>query len=220
MLRGIVSAVVAALHESRTENLALGSSLRESRQDISKLQQDLLAIRAEGLTDALTGVANRKHFNEFLASSIAQARRSGQPVCLLMIDVDHFKVFNDRNGHLTGDVVLQYIARVLKQNLKGVDLVARYGGEEFAVVLPDTGLRQAAAVADKLRTMVSAGRLVKRSTGESLGHVTVSIGVAELTQGGSPQSLIAAADACLYCAKRQGRNRISIEANPASHCVA
>ena len=211
MLRGIVSAVVSALHESRSENLALGSSLRESREDISKLQQDLLAVRAESLTDPLTGVANRKHLDEFLESAVGQARRAGQPLSLLMVDVDHFKMFNDVHGHLTGDIVLQLIAQTLNKNLKGIDLVARYGGEEFAVVLPNTPLLHAAAVADRLRATVGASEIVKRSSGEHLGRVTVSIGVAEMKAEGSPQALVAAADASLYRAKRDGRNRVAID---------
>ena len=171
-------------------------------------------MRAESLTDPLTGVANRKHVNEVLATSVKQAAQTGLPLSLLMVDVDHFKMFNDVHGHLTGDIVLQLIAQTLRQNLKGVDLVARYGGEEFVVVLPNTNLVHAAAVGDKLRAMVGASEVVKRSTGENLGRVTVSIGAAELAPGGSPQSLIAAADACLYRAKREGRNRVSVEADP------
>ena len=218
MLRSVVSAVIAALHESRRENVALGSSLQESREDISKLQRDLIAVRAESLTDPLTGVSNRKHLDEFLSTAVRQARRASQRLCLLMVDVDHFKMFNDLHGHLTGDTVLQLIAQTLKQNLKGVDLVARYGGEEFAVVLPNTTLPQAAAVAEKLRAIVGASDIVKRSTSEHLGRVTVSIGVAELGAADTPQSLIASADACLYRAKREGRNRTVLadaEAAPA-----
>src|SRR3569832_1807363 len=125
-------------------------------------------------------------------------------------------MFNDLHGLLTGDTVLQLIAQTLKQNLKGVELVARYGGEEFAGVLPNTALPQAAAVAEKLRAMVGASDIVKRSTGELLGRVPVSIGVAELGAEATAQSLFAVADGLLYRANRDGRNRSVVADAPAA----
>lgn len=131
-----------------------------------------------------------------------------------MADVDHFKQFNDKFGHLTGDQVLRLVAVAMKHNVKGQDVVARYGGEEFVIALPDTTLRSAAAVADQIRRAVMAKELMKRSSGERLGRVTISVGIAQLHGSDTAQSLIERADACLYAAKRQGRNRIVCENDP------
>jgi diguanylate cyclase len=131
-----------------------------------------------------------------------------------MVDIDHFKNFNDSFGHLTGDQVLRLVALAVKNNVKGQDTAARYGGEEFAVVLPNTVLRSATTVADHVRRAVMTKQLMKRSTHEQLGRITVSIGVASLRNGETAQSLIGRADACLYAAKRSGRNRVISEADP------
>lgn len=127
---------------------------------------------------------------------------------LMLTDIDHFKTFNDNFGHLTGDQVLRLLAMSVKHNVKGEDTTARYGGEEFAVILPNTILRAAVTVAEHIRRAVMAKELVKRSTGEHLGRMTISIGVATLRKGDTGQSLIERADTCLYAAKRHGRNRV------------
>ena len=132
----------------------------------------------------------------------------------MMTDVDHFKKFNDSYGHLTGDQVLRLVAMSVKQNVKGQDIAARYGGEEFAVVLPNTVLRAAITVADHIRRAVMTKELMKRSTGEHLGRVTISIGVATLQPNDTAQSLIERADGCLYAAKHNGRNRVICETDP------
>ena len=132
----------------------------------------------------------------------------------LMFDIDHFKSFNDSYGHLTGDQVLRLVGMSLKQTIKGQDITARYGGEEFAVVLPNTALRQALTVADHIRRAVMSKELKKKSTGEILGRVTISVGVSMLKPGDDTNSLIERADACLYAAKRNGRNRVVCEADP------
>jgi diguanylate cyclase len=133
---------------------------------------------------------------------------------LLMTDIDHFKTFNDTYGHLTGDQVLRLVALSVKQNVKGQDIAARYGGEEFAVILPNTVLRSAVTVADHIRRAVMSKELMKRSTGEHLGRITISVGVATMRPGDNAQSLIGRADACLYAAKRTGRNRVICETDP------
>jgi len=162
----------------------------------------------------LTQLANRKFFDTTLEHSIVTARENNEPLSLLLTDIDHFKKFNDSFGHLTGDQVLRLVAMSVKQNVKGQDIAARYGGEEFAIVLPNTVLRSAITVADHIRRAVMIKELMKRSTGEHLGRVTISVGVATLRKNDTSQTLIERADGCLYAAKHHGRNRVMCETDP------
>jgi diguanylate cyclase len=214
---GVRSIVETLLHDTRTmreTNEALEARLNASRREISLLQENLEAVRTESLTDPLTSLANRKYFDSALARSIKQATASGESLSLMMIDIDHFKNFNDSYGHVTGDQVLRLVAMAVNQNVKGQDLAARYGGEEFAVVLPQTVLRSAITVADHIRRAVMTKELMKRSTGEHLGRIAVSVGVASLRPGDTMATLLERADACLYTAKRTGRNRVISETDP------
>jgi diguanylate cyclase len=213
-LRTIVESLVQTAKEMEKTNQTLEARLSESKQEINALQENLEAVRTESLTDPLTGLANRKYFDQALFKAIAEAAHRNEPLSLMMTDIDHFKTFNDNYGHLTGDQVLRLVAMSAKQNVKGQDIAARYGGEEFAVVLPNTVLRSAITVADHIRRAVMTKELMKRSTGEHLGRITISIGVAALRRGDTPQSLIERADACLYAAKRNGRNRVVCETDP------
>jgi diguanylate cyclase len=210
----IVESLIKATHEMRDTNKALEDRLTLSKSEISNLQQSLEAIRAESLTDPLTGLGNRKYFDRSIEMAVQNALTNGEPLSLLMFDIDHFKSFNDSYGHLTGDQVLRLVGMSLKQTIKGQDITARYGGEEFAVVLPNTALRQALTVADHIRRAVMAKELKKKSTGEILGRVTISVGVSMLKPGDDTDSLIERADACLYAAKRNGRNRVICEVDP------
>jgi diguanylate cyclase len=213
-VKAIVETLMQSTHDMRETNKALQDRLSLSKSEISDLQQSLEAIRAESLTDPLTGLGNRKYFDRSIVVAVQNALASGEPLSLLMFDIDHFKSFNDSYGHLTGDQVLRLVGLSLKQTIKGQDITARYGGEEFAVVLPDTALRQALTVADHIRRAVMAKELKKKSTGEILGRVTISVGVSMLKPGDDTDSLIERADACLYAAKRNGRNRVICEADP------
>ncbi len=213
-VKAVVETLVKSTREMRETNKALEARLTLSKNEISNLQQSLEAIRAESLTDPLTGLGNRKYFDRMIEMAVQSALANGEPLSLLMFDIDHFKSFNDSYGHLTGDQVLRLVGMSLKQTIKGQDITARYGGEEFAVVLPNTALRQALTVADHILRAVMAKELKKKSTGEILGRVTISVGVSMLKPGDDTDALIERADGCLYAAKRNGRNRVVCEVDP------
>jgi diguanylate cyclase len=213
-LRAIVESLVSTTKDMESVNHALEERLSASKLEISQLQRHLEVARNESLTDPLTSLSNRKFFDEQLTKALAEAAADSESLSLLMTDIDHFKTFNDTYGHLTGDQVLRLVALSVKQNVKGQDTAARYGGEEFAIILPNTVLRAAVTVADHIRRAVMSKELMKRSTGEHLGRISISVGVATLRPGDTGQSLIGRADACLYAAKRAGRNRVVCETDP------
>jgi diguanylate cyclase len=213
-LRAAAKRLMEGAKQMALNNKKLEASLSASKQEIEQLQENLVAVRNETFTDPLTSLSNRKFFDVALVKVMAEATEKNQPLSLMMADVDHFKFFNDRYGHLTGDQVLRLVAISMKQNVKGRDIAARYGGEEFVIALPDTALRPATTVADQIRRAIMAKELMKRSNGERLGRVTVSIGVAVLRADDTPHSLIERADNCLYAAKRNGRNRVVCESDP------
>lgn len=213
-IHAIVSELVLATKETETANRRLEQQLVESRRQISELQENLEAIRYESLTDELTTLANRKHFDQSMERALTDAEQSGEPFALLMTDIDHFKKFNDTFGHQTGDQVLRLVALAVKQNVKGQDVACRYGGEEFGIILPKTNLRQAVAVAEHIRVAVMSKELIKRSTGENLGRITISIGASSWHRGDNAQTMIERADSGLYAAKRAGRNVVKCETDP------
>ncbi len=212
-IRDIVGALVLATREAAATNKTLDARLKETRNEISTLRETLEAVRIEALTDAVTGLANRKHFEEMLVKWIDQVSIVRQPMSLIMIDIDRFKHFNDTFGHLTGDQVLRLVGATMREKVKLKATIARFGGEEFAVILPDTTLDGARALAEAIRLGIMGRELIKRSTGESLGRVTVSCGVAQLTRGDTVATLLERADACLLLAKRTGRNRTVVESD-------
>jgi diguanylate cyclase len=218
-VRKIVENLLRTSKEMEESNRRLEERLNQSREEIADLQASLEEVRAESLTDPLTGLANRKLLDEILDRSIAEAAANDEPLSLLLADIDHFKTFNDTYGHLTGDQVLRIVGLALKQNVMG-RVAARYGGEEFAVVLPKTSLREAVACAEEIRRAVMGKELMKRSTGETLGRITISIGVATLQAGEMAGNFIGRADACLYAAKRNGRNRVICETDPEARGLA
>jgi len=202
------------LHETRRmqdTNRRLEQKLEASRDDIASLQRNLDEVRRESMLDSLTKIYNRKYFDEGLRHSIAEAASDQQPLSLLLVDIDHFKRFNDTYGHQTGDQVLRLVAMTLKSNIKGRDIVARYGGEEFAAILPSTDIDGAVILADNIRKAIQAKELLKRSTNEKLGRITASFGVALYRQGESASAFIERTDRCLYAAKHAGRNRVFSE---------
>jgi diguanylate cyclase len=212
-LRELANALLAETRRMQDANQQLENNLAASRDDIEALQRDLDDVRREALLDPLTKVYNRKAFDDGLLRSMGQAQEHGDHLCLMLIDIDHFKRFNDTWGHQTGDQVLRLVAMTLKSNIKGKDIAARYGGEEFAAVLPDTDLEGAIILADNIRKAIQAKELLKRSTNEKLGRVTASFGVAMYRPDDTPSTLIERADRCLYAAKHRGRNMVVGEAD-------
>jgi diguanylate cyclase len=213
-LRAVIEHLVQSASAMELDNKKLEDRLATSRLEIEQLQKNLETVRTESLTDPLTTLSNRKFFDQALARGIVDAKEKNEPLSLLMADIDHFKSFNDKHGHLTGDQVLRLVALAVKQNVKGKDVAARYGGEEFVIALPNTGLQSATVVADHIRHAVMTKELMKRSNGERLGRVTISIGAAVLRPNDTSQLLIERADKCLYAAKHRGRNRVVCETDP------
>lgn len=172
------------------------------------LEQKALSERRARL-DPLTGLHNRRWLSEHLEEAIAQHHATARSLTLLMIDIDHFKDFNDHNGHLAGDQALLTVAKVINAYIRGGDQAARFGGEEFLVLLPDTGSVEARRIAGRLRRAIQTTPIVAPD-GAPLPRVTASIGVAEGMPGEAADALVARADAALYQAKREGRNRVRI----------
>ncbi len=185
-------------------NGKLAEQLSDAKSEVLELREALEAIRTESQIDPVTTLVNRMFFDTALADSLRHAQRTGDCLSLLMTDIDHFKKFNDTFGHLTGDQVLRLVAVSIKQNVKGLDTAARFGGEEFAIILPGCDLSGATQVAEQVRKAVQARELVKRSTGENLGRVTISIGVATFRKEDTPTTILERADNALYAAKRGG----------------
>lgn len=187
--------------------------------DISQRKRDedeLLRLHREleqlSLTDGLTGIANRRSFDQCLETEWSAARRSGQPLSLLVLDLDHFKQFNDAHGHVAGDECLQEIATALRAIARRPrDVVARFGGEEFILLLPETGAAAAASLAEECMAQVAALRIAHGGQGAG-EFVTASLGVgtAQVDAEATARDFLKAVDGCLYAAKRGGRNRIQV----------
>jgi diguanylate cyclase len=210
-VRRVVEAIMSASVEMENRSRELEERLNETKSELSSLQTNLSKARNEARTDGLTGINNRKAFDELLAQEIEIASKDDAPLCLMMGDIDHFKAFNDTWGHRTGDQVLRLVASCLKGGAREADKVARYGGEEFAVIMPGISVERAEKLGNSIREAVQARELVKRSTGETLGRVTMSLGVSSFRVGDNSASLIERADRCLYTAKRSGRNCVITE---------
>lgn len=189
-------------------NSRLESNMMNIMAEIERMRRELDQVKEEVLTDALTGISNRKAFDSSLQHTIDDVLKKRTPFCILIADIDHFKQFNDNYGHLVGDKVLRFVASTLKRCLKGKDMAARYGGEEFTVILPETAISGAGVIAEQIRVAVSSGVLRDRTNDQDYGRITVSIGIAQYRHNELPHDLIQRADHALYLAKNRGRNRI------------
>jgi diguanylate cyclase (GGDEF)-like protein/hemerythrin-like metal-binding protein len=213
-LRNLYHVLSQQNHDLADANQRLETRVTERTEELAQANQALTdanrQLEKRSLTDGLLGIANRRCFDEKLVEEWYRGRREQQPLALLMIDVDHFKRYNDSYGHLAGDDCLRAVAQAAASAVKRpADLLARYGGEEMIVLLPNTDLDGAHCVATRIQTQLEASHIAHRDSPVA-DHVTVSIGIAAVTPTGShePDFIIAAADRALYAAKENGRNQI------------
>jgi diguanylate cyclase len=207
----LVENLLNELAKTVTRATRLEASFVESTRELDVIRDSLNKSEERARTDALTGLPNRHALDEFFRKAQIAAMEKGEPLSALLIDIDHFKSFNDNFGHGVGDQVLRLMAKVLRERVREIDLPARYGGEELIAVLPGADLAACAAVAERIRRSISECTITRRSTGEILPSITVSIGVGEFQMGESMADLIDRCDRALYLAKGTGRNRVVTE---------
>jgi diguanylate cyclase len=209
----LVVTLSEATRDVQLENKTLEQRLEESTAEVSRLRDHLEQVRRDATIDGLTNLANRKAFDETLERAVAGARARSEPLALAVLDIDHFKIFNDTWGHQTGDQVLRYVASVIARMATAPRFAARYGGEEFALIFPGETPGAALETLEEIRQAVSSRTLKRRSTNEDLGSITISAGMAELRPHDETAALIERADEAMYASKRAGRDRVTA-ANP------
>jgi diguanylate cyclase len=209
--KSLIENLMNELAKAATRATKLETSFVESTRELDAIRDSLNKSEERAKTDTLTDLPNRRALDEFFRKAQIAAMEQGEPLSVLLIDIDHFKTFNDNFGHGVGDQVLRLMANVLRERLRDVDLPARYGGEELIAVLPGADLANCEAVAERIRRSISECRITRRSTGEILPSITVSIGVGQFQLGESMADLIERCDRALYLAKRTGRNRVVTE---------
>jgi diguanylate cyclase len=212
-IRSVVDDIIVETKKIGQSGRATQEKLQEATDELESLKKEFEQAKAAALVDFLTGIGNRKAFDMAIKGSVEEAATDSEPLSLLLIDIDHFKRFNDEYGHIVGDEILRLVARKIKENVRGRDFVARYGGEEFAVILPGTPIRGARTVAENIRLSFSEGKLKRVKTSEYLGTITVSVGAAQYRQGESVEDLVHRSDQALYYAKDTGRDRVGTEAD-------
>ena len=209
-LKRLINVLASATTEMSKQNSNLSHKLATSSQEMEKLRTSLRQARAEALTDALTGIANRKLFDETLRLRKDEADAEKTELSLLLCDIDHFKSFNDTWGHQTGDQVLRYVASVIgRVGDQPPRTAARYGGEEFSILFPGEDAASVCAMLETVREEIASRTLKRRSTNEDLGAVTISMGVSQRYPDETPASFVERADKALYASKRAGRNRVT-----------
>jgi diguanylate cyclase len=202
----IIGDLTSELSRAALRATALEMQFVSTSKELDQVRGSLKVAEKSSRTDVLTGLANRRAFEEFLRVAQLRAMEHGELLSMMLIDLDHFKQFNDTFGHQLGDHVLRLIGGVLAKGVRQNDFVGRYGGEELVAVLPGTDLAVCMATAERIRTAIAQRQIVRRATGEVLAKVTVSIGIAQFVPGETVAKLFERCDRALYLAKHNGRN--------------
>lgn len=210
-VRAMVKFLIAENEKMQRTSADLQRNLEQSTSQIEKLRWNLAEAQELGLRDPLTALSNRRCFDVNLAKEIEEAHAQRTAMCLVMGDIDRFKGFNDTFGHQIGDEILKMFAKLLSSNVKGRDTVARFGGEEFAIILPETRLADAEHLTENIRSQLESKEMALNNSGEPIGQITASFGIAQLGEGDDAAALVQRADARLYEAKCAGRNRVIVD---------
>jgi diguanylate cyclase len=210
-VREIVGGIVFDTDQMVESTRQMKAQFEEATLQTKILERRIEEVEQEALIDGLTGLNNRKALDRKLEETFIDYRREGIPFSFVLLDIDFFKLFNDQYGHPVGDEVLRIMGALLLKTVKGKDFPARFGGEEFAVILPNTNLKGALALAEQIRTQIAQKKIIIKQTGEELGRITVSLGVSEIFSKDSVETLIERADRALYLAKKSGRNNVKSE---------
>lgn len=210
-IRNLLAGIRKQIEEVVDHGRSFESKIEQYSAEITDLTRQLEQTKKAAMLDPITGIGNRRRFEESLKDILSRLSDFNDKVSVLLADVDNFKMVNDSLGHGVGDQVLRLVASNFVTNLKGGDVVARWGGDEFAAILPNTSLDNALSVAETVRNSIASRSLKNKETGETMGKVTLSIGVSTYRQGDNAHKLIFRADQALYEAKRQGRNRTTPE---------
>lgn len=205
-----LSALLNHTQEMQSSVATLKDKLEHSQREIEELRQEVNRAREAALADGLTSLLNRRGFDIALASCLAGLPPGAPGPSLMIADIDHFKRVNDRYGHLFGDKVIRAVAQILRDNVKGRDTAARYGGEEFIVLLPNTPVDGAQALAEQIRAVVESCRIRRLDSNECIESITLSFGVASQQPGEPADQLLTRADTALYASKEAGRNRVTV----------
>jgi diguanylate cyclase len=215
-IKHVISEIVDKTKTLGKSGKTIRHKLKETTEALELLKKEFQQAKTAASVDFLTGVPNRKAFDDELTARTREATSDNKDLSLLLIDVDHFKRFNDEHGHLIGDEVLKFVTKKIREIVRGRDFLARFGGEEFAVILPQTPLAGARVVAESIRSFFAQATLKTVTASKTLGTITVSIGVASYSPGELPEKFIDRSDRALYLAKNAGRNRVATESEASS----
>lgn len=207
-LHNLIEEVLIETRLASSATELLNEQLNNAMTEVAALRKELNDSRREAQIDSLTGLANRKHFDDLVNQLTQDADQNGVDVSVIFTDVDYFTNINEKHGPMVGDQVLKVIAKILQRSLKSHELVARYGGEEFAIILPNTSIQHARALAENIRQDMASKRIQRKDTREPLDVITLSFGVARYVPGEGVDSFLQRVDRALYLAKRGGRNTV------------